>query len=135
MLRTEEQYHEKLFGMRSNVYIGGRKVGRDDHRLRPGVNVLDVTFDLARDPEWKGIATAVSSITGEEINRWAHLPQNAHDLMQKQKLIRLGARRVGGCIQRCMGHDAVSALAICTKEMDAANGTAYHERFLNFMRD
>jgi len=134
MLRTKEQYHAKLFGMRPNVYIGGEKVGRDDHRLRPGINVLDVTFELARDPEWKGIATAISPLTGETINRWAHLPQNAHDLIQKQKLIRLGARRVGGCIQRCMGHDAISALAICTKEMAAANGSAYHERFLNFMR-
>lgn len=134
MLRTKEQYHEKLFAMRPNIYIGGEKVGRDDHRLRPGINVLDVTYDLAQDPEWKGLATAVSTITGEEINRWAHLPRNAHDLMQKQKLIRLTARRVGGCIQRCMGHDAVNALAICTKEMDAANGSDYHERFLKFMR-
>lgn len=35
MLRTKEQYHEKLFAMRPNVYIGGEKVGRDDHRLQP----------------------------------------------------------------------------------------------------
>lgn len=134
MLRTKEQYREKLYGMRRNVYIGGKAVGRDDHRLQPGLNVLDVTYDLAQDPKWKGLATAVSTITGREINRWAHLPQNPHDLMQKQKLIRLGARRVGGCIQRCMGHDAVNALAICTKEMDEANGSDYHRRFLNFMR-
>ena len=102
MLRTKEQYHDKLSNMKPNIYIGGEKVGRDDHRLRPGINVLDVTYDLAHDPQWKGLVTATSTITGEEINRWAHLPQNTHDLMQKQKLIRLTARRVGGCIQRCM---------------------------------
>ena len=134
MLRTKEQYHDDLFAMRPNIYIGGECVGRDDSRLRPGINVLDVTFDLAQDPEWKGIATAISSVTGEEINRWAHLPQTPHDLIQKQKLIRLGARRVGGCIQRCMGHDAINALAICTREIDNAYGTEYHQRFLNYLK-
>src|SRR5450756_941590 len=97
MLRTKEQYHEDMFAMKPNIFIGGERVGRDDHRLRPGINVLDVTFDLAQDPEWKGLATAISPITGEEISRWAHLPQSPYDLMQKQKLIRLSARRVGGC--------------------------------------
>ena len=134
MLRTKEQYHERLFKMRPNIFIGGVKVNRDDNRLRPGINVLDVTFDLAQDPKWKGLATARSSITGEEINRWNHLPQNPYDLLQKQKLIRLAARRVGGCIQRCMGHDASNALAICTKEMDEAKGTDYHKRFMSYMK-
>jgi len=134
MLRTKEQYHQDLFDMQPNIYIGGEKLGRDDHRLRPGINALDVTFELARDPEYKGLATAVSTVTGEEINRWAHLPQNPYDLIQKQKLIRLGARRVGGCIQRCMGHDALTALAVCTREMDEANGTDYHRRFLDYLR-
>jgi aromatic ring hydroxylase len=96
---------------------------------------MDTTFEIALDPRWKGVATATSSITGEEINRWAHLPQNPYDLLQKQKLIRLSARRVGGCIHRCMGHDAISALAICTKEIDDAKGTDYHQRFINYMRE
>lgn len=134
MLRTKEQYHERLFKMKPNVYVGGERVGRDDHRLRPGINVLDLTFDLAQDSKWKGLATAKSSITGEEINRWNHLPQNPYDLMQKQKLIRLAARRVGGCIQRCMGHDAINALAVCTKEIDEANNTNYHERFMDYLK-
>lgn len=134
MIRSKEAYREKLFAMRKNLYIGGERVGRDDPRLRPGIRVLDITFDLARDPQWKGLATATSSVTGEEINRWAHLPQNAHDLIQKQKLIRLAARRAGGCIQRCMGHDAVSALAVCTKEMDQANGSDYHRRFIDWLK-
>ena len=112
--------------MRLNIYIGGELVGRDESRLRPGSNVLDVTFDLARDQEWKGIATAKLSITGEEINRWAHLPQNPSVLIKKQQLIRLTARRVVGCIQRCMGPDAINAHAVCTREMDDANGTDYH---------
>ena len=135
MLRTKEQYFEKLFRMKPNVYIGGEAVRRDDHRLRPGLNVLGVTFDLAQDPKWKGVATAYSTLINEEVNRWAHLEESPHDLMQKQKLIRLAARRVGGCIQRCMGHDAINALAICTKEIDEKKGTDYHERFINYLKE
>jgi aromatic ring hydroxylase len=135
MLRTKEQYHERLFSMKKNIYIGGEKVGRDDHRLMPGLNVLDVTFDLAKSSDWKGLATAESSISGEQINRWNHLPQNPYDLLQKQKLIRLAARRVGGCIQRCMGHDAINALAICTKEIDDECGTEYHQRFMSYLKE
>jgi len=134
MLRTKERYHQDLFNMRPNIYIGGKKVGRDDPRLAPGVRVLDITFDLAQDPACQGLATATSSLTGQGINRWAHLPQNPHDLLQKQKLIRLGARRAGGCIQRCMGQDAIVALAICTKEIDEATGSDYHQRFREYLR-
>ena len=134
MPRTKEEYHDHLFNMRPNIYIGGQKVGRDDHRLRPGINVMDITFDLALDPEFKGLATASSHLSGQEINRWAHLPQTPQDLMQKQLLIRIGARRAGGCIQRCMGHDAINALAVCTKELDQAKGTDYHRRFLDYLK-
>ena len=133
MLRTKEQYHESLFKMRPNIYIGGEKVNRDDHRLTPGMRVYDIVFDLAQNPEWKGLARVRSPLINEEVNRFCHLPQNPYDLMQKQKLIRLGARRAGGCIQRCMGQDGITAVAVCSKEIDEAKGTDYHERFLKYM--
>ncbi len=134
MIKTKEQYQEKIFSMRNNVYIGGEAVNRSDHRLIPGVRVMDTTFELAGDPKYKGLATTKSSITGEEINRFIHLPQNPYDLMQKQKYIRTGARRTGGCIQRCMGMDGSIALAVATKEIDDECGTEYHKRFLDFYK-
>jgi aromatic ring hydroxylase len=79
--------------------------------------------------------TVHSQLIGEEINRFAHLPRNPYDLMQKQKMIRLAVRRVGGCLHRCMGHDAINALAICTKEIDEAKGTDYHGRFLAYLKE
>ena len=45
MLKSKEQYFENLFKMRNNVYIGGEAVNRDDHRLRPGLNVMATTFE------------------------------------------------------------------------------------------
>jgi aromatic ring hydroxylase len=134
MIRTKEEYRDKLFHMRPNIYIGGEAVNRKDSRLRPGIRVMDITFDLAQKEEFKGLFTATSHVTGEEINRWAHLPQNPQDLIQKQQMIRVGARRAGGCIQRCMGQDALNALAVCTKEIDEAEGTDYHKRFINYLK-
>ncbi|MBU4055901.1 MAG: aromatic ring hydroxylase [Proteobacteria bacterium] len=134
MIKTKQEYHDRLFNLKHNIYIGGLPVGRDDARLRPRINVLDITYDLAGDPKFSGLISTTSHLTGEEINRWNHLPQNPYDLMQKQKMIRIGARRAGGCIQRCMGQDAIIALAVCTKEMEDSVGIDYHQRFLNYLK-
>ncbi len=133
-MRTPEEYFSDLKKMKKNVYVGGEKVGRDDLRLMPGMNVMKTTFALALNPDWEGVMTAKSSLTGKKINRFTHLPQNPWDLMQKQKMIRLAATRVGGCIQRCMGQDAIVALSIATKEMDEEYGTEYHKRFMAYLR-
>ncbi len=132
-MRTSAEYLANLKKMKPNLYIGGGKVGRDDPRIQPGVNVMAVTFDLAQDPEWEDLMTITSRLTGKKINRFTHPPQNAHDLMQKQKMIRLLAQRVGGCIQRCMGYDAIIALSIVTKEMDEKYSTEYNRRFINYL--
>lgn len=133
-MRTSAEYRADLEKMRPNIYVGGEKVGRDDPRIRPGINIISVTFDLAQDPEWEGLMTAKPSITGKNINRFNHLPQNPYDLMQKQKMIRLATQRVGGCIQRCMGHDVITALSICTNEIDDKYGTEYNRRFMDYLK-
>lgn len=133
-MRSGSEYVSKLTKMKPNLYIGGQKVGRDDPRIKPGINVVSVTYDLAKDPAWDGLLTATSSLSGEKINRFTHLPQNPFDLMQKQKMIRLLAQRVGGCTQRCMGMDAIIGLSIVTQELDEKYGTGYHKRFLDYLK-
>ncbi len=131
-MRTSDEYFSDLKKMKPNLYIGGEKVGRDNPRIRPGVNVISTTFDLAKQPEWKGLLTT-KSLSGREVNRFTQPPQNPHDLLQKQKMIRLLAQRVGGCVQRCMGYDALIALSIATKEVDEKYGTEYHQRFIKYL--
>jgi len=133
-MRSSAEYVADLMKTKPNLYIGGERTGKDDPRIKPGINVMSVTFDLAQDPEWEGLLTATSSLTGKKINRFTHLPQNAYDLLQKQKMIRLLCQRVGGCIQRCMGMDAIIALSIATKEMDDKYGTEYHRRFMDYLK-
>ncbi len=132
-MRTPEEYSSDLKKMKPNIYVGGEKVNRDDSRIKPGINVMSVTFDLAQDPAWDGLITATSSLTDKQINRFTYLPQNPYDLMQKQKMIRLLAQRVGGCIQRCMGYDALIALSVATKEIDEKYDTEYNQRFIKYL--
>ena len=57
-MRTPGEYYSDLIKMRKNVYIGGKKVGRDDARLIPGINVMKSTFSLAQKPDWQDVMTA-----------------------------------------------------------------------------
>ena len=133
-MRSSAEYRADLEKMKSNLYIGGERVGRADPRIKPGINVMSVTFDLPQDPKWDSLLTATSHLTGKRINRFTHPPQTPYDLMQKQKMIRLLAQRVGGCIQRCMGYDALIALSIATKEIDDKHGTEYNRRFTDYLK-
>lgn len=133
-MRTFEEYKEKLKSMRNNIYLGGQLRGRDDELLKPGINVVGVTFDAAQDPENKGFVTTTSHLTGKEINRFNHIYHSQEDLLEKQKVVRNLCGKVGGCIQRCMGCDVMNALYGTTKEIDAVNGTEYHERFVKYLK-
>ncbi|MFX0039363.1 MAG: 4-hydroxyphenylacetate 3-hydroxylase family protein [Promethearchaeota archaeon] len=132
-IRTYEQYVEDLKKMKPNVYIGEEKVGRDDPRIQGGMNIIKETFDRAHDPEYEDLCTATSHLTGKQINRFCHIHQSEDDLLKKQKMTRLLCHRVGGCIQRCMGIDAMNALSIITYEMDQALGTDHYKRFLKYL--
>ncbi len=133
-LVTPEQYVERLMRMRPNVYVGGKLVDRLDPRLRPGINVMKETFALAADPGWAELCTTTSHLTGETVNRFCHIHQSKEDLLKKQKMTRLLCHRVGGCIQRCMGVDALNALSVVTKEMDNVLGTGYYPRFIEYLK-
>jgi len=133
-VRTAEQYLDKLRSMRPNVYMGGELVQRDDPRLIPGINIMSETFNYAADPRHKDLMVATSHITGQSINRFCHIHQSIDDLLKKQEMTRFLCTRTGGCIQRCMGVDALNALSVITKEMDLRMGTKYHERFTGYLK-
>lgn len=133
-MRTFEQYQATLKTMRPNVYIGGKLIQRDDPLLLGGQHVIGETFKAVQDPELKDLVTAISPITGKEINRFTHTYQSTEDLLKKQQMIRELCCKTGGCIQRCMGCDAINALSVVTKEMDEALGTEYHQHFLAYLK-
>jgi 4-hydroxyphenylacetate 3-monooxygenase/4-hydroxybutyryl-CoA dehydratase/vinylacetyl-CoA-Delta-isomerase len=120
--------------MKPNIYVGDEIIGRDDPRLESGMYVMRQTFDCAHDERYRDVCTAVSHLTGETINRFTHIHQTQDDLMKKQEMTKLLSHRVGGCIQRCMGVDALNALSVVTYEVDQACGTKFNENFINYLK-
>ena len=133
-MRTFEEYYNALLKMKHNIWIGDEIVGRDDPRLRGGINIVRETYDLAQDPSYEDLTTATSHLTGEKISRFCHIHQNVDDLLKKQRLTRVLCHRVGGCIQRCMGCDCLNALSVITYELDQAIGTDHYQRFEAYLR-
>jgi len=131
-LRTTEDYIERLRGMRKNVHYQGELVERTHPDIMPGIRVIGLTFDVD-NPEYKGLLTASSHLTGRQINRFCHVHRTTDDLLAKQRVTRILCRKCGGCVQRCMGVDAINALSVVTKMAEDATGIEYHQRFNHFL--
>ncbi|MCI2105896.1 MAG: aromatic ring hydroxylase [Intestinimonas sp.] len=130
---TFKQYYDRQMKMKPNIYVGGKIIDRSDPLLESGMYVIRQTFDCAHVDRYKEFCTAKSHLTGETINRFTHINQTEDDLLKKQMMTRLLSHRVGGCIQRCMGIDALNALSVVTYEMDEALGTTYNKNFLKYL--
>jgi 4-hydroxybutyryl-CoA dehydratase/vinylacetyl-CoA-Delta-isomerase len=61
-----------------------------------------------------------------------HIDENSTDLLYKLEAVRLLCR-TSGCAQRYLCHDAFGGIFQATKRADAAHGTDYHQRFLNYL--
>lgn len=133
-MKNFDEYLESLYKMKPNLYIGAEVVGRDDPRVRPGINIIKETYERAWDPNYEEYCVTTSHLTGEKINRFTHIHQSVEDLLMKQRMTRVLCHRVGGCIQRCMGIDALNAVSVITYECDQALGTTYYENFTKFMK-
>ena len=106
----------------------------DNPILRPALNSVRMTYDLAQKPEYQDLMTAVSPYTGERVNRFTHIHQSASDLVKKVKMQRLLGQQTASCFQRCVGMDAMNAVFSTTYEIDQKYGTSYHQSFLTFLK-
>ena len=136
MLMTGAQYIESLRKLNTRVYMFGEKVDNwvDHPIIRPSINSVKMTYDLAQDPEYADLMTAKSNITGEVVNRFSHLHQSTDDLRKKVKMQRLLGQKTASCFQRCVGMDAFNAEYSTTYEIDKKYGTEYHKRFEKYLK-
>ena len=134
-LMTGEQYIESIRKLKMNVYMFGKKIDCpvDDPILRPSLNSVRMTYDLAQMPEYQDLMTAISPYTGQRVNRFTHIHQSTSDLIKKVKMQRLLGQQTAACFQRCVGMDAFNAEFSTTYEVDQKYGTHYHENFKKFM--
>jgi aromatic ring hydroxylase len=131
---NSDEYRERMLAMKANVYVDGESVSRWDERIMPGMNVIALTYDLPHQSQYEDLFTAISHLNGEKINRFCHIHQSCEDLLKKQEMTRLYCHQTGGCIQRCMGIDAMNALSVITYETDQIHQTEYHGRFLEYLK-
>lgn len=132
-IRSGAEYIESLRGRKLRVFLFGERVAEPvDHPIiRPSINAVAETYDLAqRDPE---LATAVSPYTGERVNRFLHIATSPEDLVMQNRMQRRLGQLTGTCFQRCVGMDAFNALHSVTFDIDRERGTAYHQRFREFI--
>lgn len=135
-LMTGEQYVESMKKLNLKVFMFGKQVPcpAEDPVLRPSLNSVKMTYDLAELPEYQDLMTVVSPYTGERVNRFTHIHQSTEDLMNKVKMQRLCGQKTASCFQRCVGMDAFNAEFSVTYDTDKKYGTKYHENFMNFLK-
>lgn len=135
-LKTGSEYIESLRKLNLNVYMFGEKVPVPvDHPIiRPSMNAVAVTYDLALDPMYEDLMTVKSHLTGEKINLFNHVFQSTRDLVQKVKRQRMLGQKTACCFQRCVGQDAINAVYSTAFEIDGKYGTGYLENITRFIR-
>lgn len=135
-LMTGEQYIESIRKMNMQIYMFGEKVESsvDNPILRPSLNSVRATYDLAQMPEYEDLMTAKSSLTGEKVNRFTHIHQSTEDLVKKVKMQRLLGQKTASCFQRCVGMDAFNAVYSTTYEIDKKFGTKYYDNFIKYLK-
>lgn len=55
-----------------------------------------------QQPPYADLMLTTSSLTGQKVNRFTHLHQNAADLATKVKMLRLLGKMMGCCFQYCV---------------------------------
>jgi len=135
-LMTGEQYVESLRKLNMEIYMFGEKIENpvDHPMLRPSLNSVKVTYELAQNDEYHDLMTSRSHFVDKDINRFTNIHRSANDLISKVKMQRLLGQKTASCFQRCVGMDAINAVFSTTYEIDKEYGTIYHENFLKYLK-
>ncbi|HMS39725.1 MAG TPA: 4-hydroxyphenylacetate 3-hydroxylase N-terminal domain-containing protein [Pyrinomonadaceae bacterium] len=132
-IKTAEDYINSLRGRRLKVYLFGELVDEivEHPMIRPSINAVAETYDLAeRETE---LATAISHLTGEKVNRFLNIAMNRDEVVLQNKMQRRLGQLTGTCFQRCVGMDALNSLYSTTFEIDEKFQTNYHEKLKDFI--
>jgi len=135
-LRTAQQYLESLREISPAAYVLGEKTADiTTHPLTRGqVAAVAQTFSLAEDSQGRDLLVTRSDLVNEEVSRFTALYQSKDDLLTKVKMLKFLSQRTGTCYMRCTGMDALNAVGVVTRDIDARHGTSYRQRFLEYLK-
>lgn len=131
------KYYRFIEELNANVYMNGKKVEKllTNPVTKTIVDATAKIYELSHEPRYEEIMTATSHLTGEKINRNLHISRNKEDLEKRAEMALLTSQKLGTCNYRCVGADALNALASVTYEIDRDKGTSYQERFYRFLEE
>jgi 4-hydroxybutyryl-CoA dehydratase/vinylacetyl-CoA-Delta-isomerase len=111
-IKTSEEYLKSLEGRDLKIYMFGELIQEPVNHpiIRPSVNSVAMTYELANKDDFKDLMTTTSHLTGESINRYNHIHQSTKDLVKKVKMLRTLGQATCSCFQRCVGMDAMNAV-------------------------
>ena len=134
MLMTGDDYRDSLRSQSPRVFVNGQRIENvaDEPLLAPGVNALAHGYDMAHDPRYTHLMTAVEQSTGKTVNRMVHIDRTTQDLIEKLEATRLLCREVG-CAMRYLSHDVLCGVWQATARIDADKSTDYHDRFKAYL--
>jgi len=134
-LKTANEYIGSLRSQHKRVFLFGEEIANpvDHPMIRPSLNAVAMTYELAQEGEHRELMTAVSNLSGQRVNRFTHLHQSATDLVDKIKMQRLLGQCTACCFQRCVGMDSFNALDVVTARMDQEQSTDYNARFRRYL--
>lgn len=132
---SADEYLDSLRRIPFKLYMFGERVDNivDHPLIRPSLNAVAKSYELAHNSHHEYLLTAQSSLTGKRINRFTHLHQGVDDLVNKVKMQRLLGQKTAACFQRCVGMDAMNAVDSVTFEMERDLGVDYHRHFREFL--
>ncbi len=132
-----QDYYDFIKNLEANVYINGEKV--TDLMSHPvtktAVDATAKMYELALEPEYEQVMTAKSHLSGEKINRNLHVNQDVNDLENRAEMALLASQKLGTCNYRCVGCDAINAMASVCWEIDKDKGTNYQQRLNDFLSE
>jgi len=135
-LMTGQEFEESLRRLKPRVFMNGKKVENilENRNTRTVVEANKASYEWALDPRYKEIMSCYSPLVCEKVNRYTYICASTEDLIKKAEAGTFTAEMLGTCIYRCVGLDAFHALASTCWEMDRDLGTAYHPRFLEYLK-
>jgi 4-hydroxybutyryl-CoA dehydratase/vinylacetyl-CoA-Delta-isomerase len=133
---TGQEFEESLRRLKPRVFMNGKKVENilENRNTRTVVEANKASYEWALDPRYKEIMSCYSPLVCERVNRYTYICASNEDLIRKAEAGTFTAEMLGTCIYRCVGLDAFHALASTCWEMDRDLGTAYHPRFLEYLK-
>jgi len=132
-MKSGAEYVDSLRAVQPRIFLGGRQVRLlDDPTTLTVVRANARVYDLGLDPRHAAVMTAVTE-DGRTVSRCLYPPRATADLEKRAEMAVLTSQELGTCNYRCVGQDALTALAATTWEMDRDLGTDYHRRLMDHL--